>query len=90
MSATAADRPHGAANGAPDNTPEGESNIAPVPSPCIDVCRMNADTGWCDGCLRTIDEIASWSSFGDRQKRAIWDAIEERHAQIIAQSKASS
>jgi hypothetical protein len=60
------------------------TDIAPVPSPCIDVCRMNPDTGWCDGCLRTIDEIAGWSSFDDVQKRAIWDSIEVRHAQLIA------
>jgi uncharacterized protein len=59
-------------------------DIAPVPSPCIDVCRMNPDTGWCDGCLRTIDEIAGWSSFDDVQKRAIWDSIEVRHAQLMA------
>ena len=59
-------------------------DIAPVPSPCIDVCRMNPDTGWCDGCLRTIEEIAGWSSFDDVQKRAIWDSIEVRHAQLMA------
>jgi predicted Fe-S protein YdhL (DUF1289 family) len=60
-------------------------DIAPVPSPCIDVCRMNPDTGWCDGCLRTIDEIAGWSSFDDAQKRAIWVSIEVRHAQLMAE-----
>ena len=29
-----------------------------MPSPCINVCRMDAATGWCAGCLRTIDEMA--------------------------------
>ncbi|PCE25886.1 DUF1289 domain-containing protein [Paraburkholderia acidicola] len=57
---------------------------ASVPSPCIDVCRMNAATGWCEGCLRTIDEIAGWSSFDDTRKHAVWDAIEARHAQLLA------
>lgn len=42
-----------------------------VPSPCIDVCRMNDATGLCDGCLRTIDEIAAWSSLDAAQKRAV-------------------
>ena len=55
----------------------------PVPSPCINVCRMNPATGWCDGCLRTIDEIAGWSSLDDDAKRAVWDAIETRHAQLV-------
>lgn len=55
----------------------------PVPSPCINVCKMSAATGWCEGCLRTIDEIAGWSSFDDAAKRAVWDAIERRHAQLV-------
>jgi predicted Fe-S protein YdhL (DUF1289 family) len=42
-----------------------------VASPCIDVCRMNPSTGLCDGCFRTIDEIASWSSFDDAQKAEV-------------------
>jgi predicted Fe-S protein YdhL (DUF1289 family) len=45
---------------------------------------MDASTGWCEGCLRTIDEIAGWSLFGDDEKRAVWDAIELRHAQCMA------
>ncbi|MFL9927851.1 DUF1289 domain-containing protein [Paraburkholderia sp. RL18-103-BIB-C] len=55
-----------------------------VLSPCIGVCTMDASTGWCEGCLRTIDEIAGWSLFGDDEKRAVWDAIELRHAQCMA------
>ncbi|MFM0221482.1 DUF1289 domain-containing protein [Paraburkholderia dipogonis] len=55
-----------------------------VPSPCINVCRMDASTGWCEGCLRTIDEIAGWSLFDDDAKRAVWDAIEARHAELVA------
>ncbi|CAM2191294.1 DUF1289 domain-containing protein [Paraburkholderia sp. A1RI_3L] len=55
----------------------------PVPSPCINVCKMSAATGWCEGCLRTIDEIAGWSSLDDAAKRAVWDAIERRHAQLV-------
>ncbi|MDH5338586.1 MAG: DUF1289 domain-containing protein, partial [Rubrivivax sp.] len=37
----------------------------PVPSPCINVCQMDEATGWCRGCLRTIDEIALWGSLPD-------------------------
>jgi predicted Fe-S protein YdhL (DUF1289 family) len=49
------------------NSPAADS----IASPCIDVCRMNASTGLCDGCFRTIDEIAAWSSADAAQKRAI-------------------
>jgi predicted Fe-S protein YdhL (DUF1289 family) len=43
-----------------------------VPSPCISVCRMDAATGLCEGCFRTLDEIAAWG-IGDetRQARAV-------------------
>lgn len=49
-----------------------------VPSPCIDVCRMNPATGFCDGCLRTIDEIANWSSLDASHKRAVLLRTESR------------
>jgi predicted Fe-S protein YdhL (DUF1289 family) len=42
-----------------------------VASPCIDVCRMNPETGFCDGCFRTIDEIAAWASCNDDEKRTV-------------------
>ena len=55
-----------------------------MPSPCINVCRMDASTGWCEGCLRTIDEIAGWSLYDDDEKRAVWDTLEARRAELIA------
>jgi predicted Fe-S protein YdhL (DUF1289 family) len=42
-----------------------------VPSPCINVCRMNPDTGLCEGCLRTLDEIAAWSAMANVEKRLV-------------------
>jgi len=47
----------------------------PVASPCINVCRMDAASGLCVGCWRTIDEIAAWSRLDDEGKRAVWQAI---------------
>lgn len=55
--------------------------VAPVPSPCISVCRMNARSGLCEGCLRTIGEIAAWSTMDDTTKRAVWQLIERRQAE---------
>lgn len=51
---------------------------AAVPSPCINVCRMDAASGLCEGCLRTLDEIAAWSQMSGREKRAVWAVLEER------------
>ena len=33
---------------------------------------MDDDTGWCAGCLRTLDEIASWSLLDDAEKQGVW------------------
>jgi len=42
-----------------------------VTSPCVNVCQMDETSGWCHGCLRTIDEIAFWSVLDDDDKRAV-------------------
>lgn len=49
-----------------------------VPSPCISVCCMQPDTGLCQGCLRTIDEIARWGSLASTAKRQVWLSIAQR------------
>jgi prolyl-tRNA editing enzyme YbaK/EbsC (Cys-tRNA(Pro) deacylase)/predicted Fe-S protein YdhL (DUF1289 family) len=50
------------------------------PSPCISVCRMDETTGLCVGCLRSLDEIAAWSSLAPPARRGIWQTIGERAA----------
>lgn len=52
----------------------------PVASPCTSVCRMDARTGWCEGCLRTLDEIAAWSKLDDADKRQVCLLLDERRA----------
>ena len=54
--------------------------MEPVPSPCNSVCRMDARTGWCEGCARTLDEIAGWSTMGDDEKIIVWDELAARRA----------
>ena len=50
----------------------------PVPSPCNSVCRVSAATGLCEGCFRSLDEIAGWSRMEDDEKRAVWALIDAR------------
>ena len=45
--------------------------VEDVPSPCINVCKMDSQTGWCEGCFRTIDEIACWSGATREDKLAV-------------------
>jgi predicted Fe-S protein YdhL (DUF1289 family) len=42
-----------------------------VASPCNNVCKMNRDTALCEGCYRTLDEIAAWSGMSLEEKRAV-------------------
>lgn len=39
---------------------------------------MNPETGLCDGCLRTLDEIAAWSRLSDDEKRAVLARVAAR------------
>ncbi|MDQ6619486.1 MAG: DUF1289 domain-containing protein [Pseudomonadota bacterium] len=49
-----------------------------VPSPCTSVCRIDEATGWCEGCLRTIDEIVAWGAMADAEKRTVLAALPAR------------
>jgi hypothetical protein len=48
------------------------------PSPCISICRMDAVTGLCEGCFRTLEEIAAWGLASDGEKREVWKTLAER------------
>ena len=53
-----------------------------LPSPCINVCKMDAPTGLCQGCYRTIDEITRWSRAAEDERARILDAVAERRTQF--------
>ncbi len=46
-------------------------------SPCVGVCRLD-DTGFCEGCLRTIEEIGAWAGLDEGTRRAIMADLEHR------------
>jgi predicted Fe-S protein YdhL (DUF1289 family) len=50
----------------------------------MSVCQMDEASALCEGCLRTIDEIAQWGNADDAYKRSIWLNIEARLAPYIA------
>ncbi|HXC13307.1 MAG TPA: DUF1289 domain-containing protein [Stellaceae bacterium] len=57
----------------------GETERAP-PSPCVGICLIDPATRQCRGCLRRIDEIATWYEASAAEKRAILTRIAERRA----------
>jgi predicted Fe-S protein YdhL (DUF1289 family) len=53
-----------------------------VASPCVSVCKMSETIGLCEGCFRTIDEIAHWGLYDDDEKRAVIAALPGRRAAV--------
>ncbi|UCG72847.1 MAG: DUF1289 domain-containing protein [Chromatiales bacterium] len=47
-------------------------------SPCTNVCVMNEQSGYCQGCWRTLEEIAGWGRFSDARKAAILQQLHTR------------
>jgi predicted Fe-S protein YdhL (DUF1289 family) len=41
---------------------------------------MDPASGWCIGCLRTLGEIAAWSTLPDDAKRELIERLDERRA----------
>ena len=39
---------------------------------------MNEHSGCCEGCLRTLDEIAQWSLMDEAMKLRVWGLLERR------------
>ncbi|NYT29503.1 DUF1289 domain-containing protein [Rhizobium sp. WYCCWR 11128] len=40
-------------------------------TPCIHLCSLVSATGFCAGCGRTLQEIGSWTSYSDTERRRI-------------------
>lgn len=50
------------------------------PSPCVSICIVHPDTGYCVGCYRTEAEIAEWFSASVPRKFEILNALADREA----------
>jgi predicted Fe-S protein YdhL (DUF1289 family) len=57
-------------------------SATPVPSPCVSLCKMDPETGLCQGCLRSLDEIVAWAGADDDFKRTVWAQIRRREQLI--------
>jgi len=50
----------------------------PIASPCIKLCRIDRQTEMCEGCYRTLAEIAAWSRLSPDERAAIMAALPSR------------
>ncbi len=51
-----------------------------IESPCINVCTLDARSGLCLGCGRTIEEITLWASMSGTERARIMGELAGRLA----------
>jgi predicted Fe-S protein YdhL (DUF1289 family) len=47
-------------------------------TPCVLICSIDAASGICLGCGRTLNEIGSWTQFDDSERRDIMARLPAR------------
>ncbi|MBU1096982.1 MAG: DUF1289 domain-containing protein [Bacteroidetes bacterium] len=47
-------------------------------SPCNNVCEIDASSGFCKGCLRTIEEITAWGYLSEEEKLKVLRSLSLR------------
>jgi predicted Fe-S protein YdhL (DUF1289 family) len=52
--------------------------MATIVTPCINVCVLDPETGLCRGCARTVDEIASWATMSEADRKKIMLELPQR------------
>jgi predicted Fe-S protein YdhL (DUF1289 family) len=51
-----------------------------IESPCVKICTLDALSGLCLGCGRTIDEIARWGAMSADERARIMRELPDRRA----------
>ncbi|PZU88995.1 MAG: DUF1289 domain-containing protein [Chelatococcus sp.] len=51
-----------------------------VSTPCIKVCVIDPASKLCEGCGRTLAEIAQWSRLSEAERQAIMAELPKRRA----------
>lgn len=59
----------------------------PIKSPCIKVCAVDGQTGYCLGCGRTLPEIGAWTRMGADGRDIVIARLPERIAHLQSLGK---
>lgn len=49
-----------------------------IESPCVRLCVIDPETRLCEGCRRSLDEIAAWGRMTPGQRREIMAKLPDR------------
>ncbi|MDJ1159793.1 DUF1289 domain-containing protein [Chelatococcus sp. SYSU_G07232] len=55
-----------------------------ISTPCVKICVLDDQTGFCEGCGRTRSEVARWLRMSEWQRRRIMTGLPQRLAEIRA------
>ncbi|WP_353205277.1 DUF1289 domain-containing protein [Sphingomonas sp.] len=66
------------------------ARLPAIKSPCINICDIDAASGRCLGCARTLDEIAAWGSGTPEWRAAVMAALPGRLGAAATSSNGAS
>jgi len=53
-----------------------------IETPCVKICTLDACSGRCLGCGRTIDEITRWATMSAFERSQVMDELPSRLATV--------
>lgn len=56
-----------------------------IETPCIKVCVLDPASGLCQGCGRSLDEIARWGSMSMEERRRIMAELKGRVVDLLGE-----
>jgi predicted Fe-S protein YdhL (DUF1289 family) len=59
----------------------------PIKTPCVKVCVVDGQSGFCLGCGRTLNEIARWARLTDGERHAVMNSLPPRIEALKAAGK---
>ena len=61
--------------------------MSDIPSPCVAVCQIDRESGYCLGCWRTIEEIAGWARFDSTERLRIVNELHDRRGALAPRER---
>lgn len=49
-----------------------------IETPCDGNCVIDPETGYCEGCFRTMTEITKWTGYSSEKRREVMDELDNR------------
>jgi uncharacterized protein len=58
-----------------------------IETPCNKICTIDAESGLCIGCFRTMEEVARWGRMNPNERRRIMSGLDEREHKIAPNNR---